>query len=105
MPGAHCAVVCCGRHFSKIEFPNIRFYKIPIGKKDEAWAKQLIAIVNRVDKGFNPCSLSAQFTLNQSYNIKVSTSFATVLYYFFLGKTDKSEMSEMSEQTLKLFHL
>ena len=35
MPGAHCAVVNCGRHFSRTKFPSVRFYKIPIGEKDE----------------------------------------------------------------------
>ena len=54
MPGAHCAIGNCGRHYSKSKFPSVRFYKIPTGEKDEAWAKTLIAVVNRQDKGFNP---------------------------------------------------
>jgi len=78
MPGAHCAIVNCGRHYSKSKFPSVRFCKIPTGEKDEAWAKTLIAIVNRQDKGFTPeKALYALLILNQSANIKVSSFFLT----------------------------
>ncbi|XP_028419012.1 uncharacterized protein LOC114544629 [Dendronephthya gigantea] len=54
MPGANCCIVGCPTYASKDKYPALSFFKIPKGKKHEEWRSQLIRIVNRVDKSFNP---------------------------------------------------
>lgn len=54
MPVANCCVVGCPTYASKDKYPALSFFKIPKGKKHEEWRSQLIRIVNRIDKSFNP---------------------------------------------------